>query len=186
MISIESVDLVVIGVDPGKEGSIYIEDLSHSLESPQRRKFIDLEHYVDDTGDYDEPQLAEDLFKALKGRKGFAFIERVRGWGEGSSNAMFNFGAGYGAVVGILSALGFRIIKYPPQQWKCDLGLNGKSKKASRALASKLDPNLKGSLARAKDHDRAEASLLAFYGGGKTERILRTGVIPPRVKRNLN
>jgi hypothetical protein len=54
-----------------------------------------------------------------------------------------------------------------PQVWKRFYGLLGKDKEAARAMARSLYPMAQGELARKKDHNRAEALLIAHYGQGR-------------------
>jgi len=51
-----------------------------------------------------------------------------------------------------------------PKTWKKDLGLSS-DKEQSRRLAIQMFPQLKDKLKRKKDHGRAEALLLLYYGG---------------------
>lgn len=50
-----------------------------------------------------------------------------------------------------------------PQAWKRHFGLIGAKKDGARELALKLYPQTSGVLARKKDHNRADALLLAHY-----------------------
>ena len=50
-----------------------------------------------------------------------------------------------------------------PSKWKRDLKLSS-DKELSRALAMKLWPNRVDKLKYKKDHNRAEAALLGYYG----------------------
>jgi crossover junction endodeoxyribonuclease RuvC len=57
-------------------------------------------------------------------------------------------------------------LKYvPPQTWKKFHGIPPKSdKEYSRGLVMQMRPDLAKELARKKDHNRAEAVLIALYG----------------------
>lgn len=81
--------------------------------------------------------------------------------GQGVAST-FALGYGLGLMVGTLSGLGIRIELVSPKAWKRDLGL-GREKRASLLLARELFPELAGCLTREKDHNRAEALLLAHW-----------------------
>ena len=65
---------------------------------------------------------------------------------------------------GIAVGLGFRVDLVQPQKWKRHFRLHGDDKEDSRLKCLNLLPNAAGSLMRKKDHNRAEALLLARYG----------------------
>jgi len=96
-----------------------------------------------------------------------ACVEKVASRpGQGVAST-FKFGKGYGEVLGIVTALGFRIIEPTPQAWKkVMLAGTDKSKDASIQMAENLFPNIE--LVQPgcrKPHDgAAEALLLAEYG----------------------
>jgi len=69
----------------------------------------------------------------------------------------------FGAVKGIVVAVGFRLHLARPSQWKKALGLTA-DKDVSRRKASLLFPAAAHYFARVKDDGRAEAALLAMYG----------------------
>lgn len=55
-----------------------------------------------------------------------------------------------------------------PQSWKRSMGLIGKEKKDSLRVARELFPDIADQdLGRVKDHNRAEALLIAKYGAGR-------------------
>jgi crossover junction endodeoxyribonuclease RuvC len=80
--------------------------------------------------------------------------------GQGT-RSMFTTGYGMGIWVGILATLEFPYTTVRPQVWKRALRLS-KDKEASRLRAIQLFPG--ADLRRKKDHGRAEALLLAYYG----------------------
>lgn len=76
-----------------------------------------------------------------------------------------------GVAYGVVAAKGLPVHFVVPQKWKRDLGLLGEGKEASRQLALKLYPQAAPFLKRKKDHDRAEALLLAHWGLMNPKRI---------------
>lgn len=70
----------------------------------------------------------------------------------------------YGGIVTLCLSLDCPVEIVAPAKWKRALGLLGTDKEASRAKALKLYPKLDHMLKRKKDHNRAEAVLLAKWG----------------------
>ena len=69
-----------------------------------------------------------------------------------------------GALRALLRLRGIRHHLVLPATWKRCMGLLGKDKDASRSRAIEMFPACTEHLARKKDHNRAEAILLAEYG----------------------
>lgn len=67
-----------------------------------------------------------------------------------------------GALRGFLGARGVEVVMVDPTRWKRAYGL-GRNKFASRETAARLYPAAGKHLARARDHNRAEALLLADW-----------------------
>jgi len=82
--------------------------------------------------------------------------------GQGIASA-FNYGRTYQAILTALEIAGCVIHEVRPAVWKKAMGLNAK-KADARELAIKLFPHLREELKWKKDHDRAEALLIAEYG----------------------
>ena len=77
----------------------------------------------------------------------------------------FNFGKGAGMWLGILAGMGIPYAEVHPTTWKGRmLRDQGKGKDASRVKALAVWPQTAKSLARKKDHGRADALLMAAYG----------------------
>ena len=75
----------------------------------------------------------------------------------------FKFGAPYGAVLGVLAALKIQTHLVAPAAWKKHFRLDS-DKEKSRALALRTFAASPEHFSRKKDHNRAEAALLALYG----------------------
>ena len=96
---------------------------------------------------------------------------RARPFGNGSreGNTMHSQGSlmrsrGIVESVADITRLEVRVVQ--PQTWKRHFGLIGKPKDASADTARGLFPVLAAELKRVKDHNRAEALLLAQWGMG--------------------
>lgn len=98
-------------------------------------------------------------------------IERVGAMpGQGVSST-FKFGKAYGVLIGVVATLQIPVHFVAPSVWKKHFGLT-KDKEEARARALQLWPDRAELFARKRDHNRAEAALLARYG---VERIANSG-----------
>lgn len=140
----------ILGIDPGATGAIAV---------------------LYDTGAHnvwDMPTNPHDLYGLLEtiireaGRANMAYLERAQAMPKQGVVSMFNYGVGYGQILGILAACSVPYTLVAPGVWKRALGLTGKPKDASRVMARQLFPA--APLGRGKDHGRAEALLIAEWG----------------------
>jgi crossover junction endodeoxyribonuclease RuvC len=92
------------------------------------------------------------------------FIENTQPMPKNGSIASFKLGLNTGIAIGVVEALGLPLYRPRPAEWKRWTGLIGKDKDAARGLAIERWPDHSSSLARVKDHNRAEAMLIAAYG----------------------
>ena len=90
-----------------------------------------------------------------------AVVEQVGSMPKQGVASMFKFGMGCGLIRGVLAGAGVPIISVTPAKWKKHFSLNSDAEK-SRALAIRRFPGVT-TLARKKDHGRAEALLLALW-----------------------
>jgi crossover junction endodeoxyribonuclease RuvC len=96
-------------------------------------------------------------------------IEKV--WaikGQGITSA-FSFGRTYGELRMAMSMVLPALELVTPQRWKKDWDLIGKDKEADRLLALSAFPSARSSLQRKKDHNRADAILIAGWRGNYIE-----------------
>ena len=94
-----------------------------------------------------------------------AFIEYAAARPGQGVTSMFKFGTTYGAIKMALSACGVAYTIVTPAKWKSAVGIQtGADKEQSRLRALQLFPDQAASLARKKDHARADAMLLAYFG----------------------
>ena len=139
-----------IGIDPGISGAVAL------LNGAVAPEVVDM------------PSNPRDLWDTLSAWRTdhddlYAYVERAQAMpGQGVSST-FKTGFGYGVIIGLLAGLGIPYETVTPAVWKKRAGLIGKDKEASRALARQLWPT--APLGRVRDHGRAEALLIAKYGG---------------------
>lgn len=83
--------------------------------------------------------------------------------GQGGMQQMGSLMRSFGAIEAIVDALRLTAHWPRPQEWKKFYRL-GKEKDASLDMARRLYPDAQTLLARVKDHNRAEALLIAHFG----------------------
>lgn len=89
-------------------------------------------------------------------------IEDVQAIGGSAIQTMGSMMHTKGLIEGVLAAKGYDVMFVRPQAWKRLYGLS-KDKAAGLTLARQLYPHC-DAFKRAKDHNRAEAALIARYG----------------------
>jgi crossover junction endodeoxyribonuclease RuvC len=156
---------MIIGIDPGKTGAVATMTDAGVLVAVND---LPIETYLMSRGGKPQWRLSVRSFVEiindadLNGHLLTIMIEE--GWarpGEGVS-ASYRAGRMLGAIeTGCMSVRPVRPLYVLPQAWKKYFCLIGKEKTASLDLARKYYPD--ASLARKKDHNRAEAILIARY-----------------------
>lgn len=141
--------MIYIGIDPGKSGAIaIIKDREIRLAS-----------------------FSEDLYKkwlfyiSNSGEKSFCVLEKVGAMPGQGVTSMFNFGANFGYIQGLLKAYEVPYELVTPQKWKKEYSVTS-DKNTSVAVAKRIFPyvNFKKSDRCKKDDDGlAEALLMAEY-----------------------
>lgn len=92
-----------------------------------------------------------------------AYIERNSARPKEGVSSSRKAGLVEGILLGSISVHCDKVFRPTPQQWKKTMGLN-KDKDYSRTKAIETFPQYHELFARKKDHGRAEAALLAYYG----------------------
>ena len=88
-------------------------------------------------------------------------IERVSAMPDQGVAGVFSLGDTLGSIRGVVATRGYPVAWVTPQRWKKHYGLPA-DKELARARAIQLYPD--ADLPRKKDHNRAEAILIARYG----------------------
>ena len=97
-------------------------------------------------------------------------IEQVHAMPKNGSIASFKLGQAYGAARAAVEAADVPTHLVTPQAWKKHHRIPGKlagGEEAARAMAIRLFPVSASSFSRKKDHNRADAALLAAYAVAK-------------------
>ena len=93
-----------------------------------------------------------------------AYLERAQAApGQGASNG-FKYGRAVGSIETAIALSGIAATIVEPSAWRKFHQLRGGDKEPSRQRALRLFPAAHALLARKKDHARATAALIAFYG----------------------
>ena len=97
---------------------------------------------------------------------GHAVVEHVHAMPGQGVAGMFRFGTAFGQILGVLQALEIPYELVQPARWKRDMRVPGKGAggaETARLRAIELFPQLHAELARKRDHNKAEALLLARW-----------------------
>lgn len=147
--------MIYIGVDPGTTGAIAILDGSKTS--------------VHDFANMDGLGELSIIFGGITDIMEFpsciAYVEKVHSMPKQGVSTTFKFGRATGRAIGWLEALGIPYEEITPTKWQkmvFDSGTRtGDNKADSLSMARKLFPNMLDRLNRKKDHNRADALLIA-------------------------
>jgi crossover junction endodeoxyribonuclease RuvC len=151
---------MMLGIDPGLTGAVAILDAVGALVAVHDTPTLLLTVTRGTKQTYDIPGMTL-LLVPYADQHARVIIEEAQAMPGQGTRSMFTCGYGYGIWCGILGALQIPYTTARPRVWKRRLGL-GKDKEASRLRAQQLFPS--ADLRHKKDHGRAEALLLAWYG----------------------
>lgn len=157
---------VIIGIDPGLTGALAFMQPNGLLE-----EVVDMPVMAKGKGktrvknQINAPALSailqERLLSPPKMRAATVYLERVSAMSGQGVASVFSLGDTYGCIRGVVGSLGIPIHIITPQMWKKFYTLPS-DKEVCRAKAIELYPA--APLERKKDHNRAEAILIARYG----------------------
>lgn len=148
-----------IGIDPGLSGAIAFMQDNFDLVAVHDMPTMALSKGKNQVN-------AAALVKIINTQSSWsltAYLEQVSAMPGQGVCSMFSFGTSYGVVQGVLAALNIPVVLVRPQAWKTKAGLKGTDKDMSRTLAQRLYPSAE--LSRKKDIGRADAILIARFGG---------------------
>lgn len=156
----------VIGIDPGLSGALAVVNMDGA---PDVLAVFDLPVVARATGkgnQLDAHGLCRIVLEVIRdhGRVGHAYVEAQRPMAKQGVTSMFSLGRTIGAIEGVIAACGLPMTLVEPQRWKRAAGLIKVDKDQSRTRALQVFPSQAGNLVRVKDHGRAEAMLIAWYG----------------------
>jgi hypothetical protein len=149
-----------LGLDPGLAGALAVLAPDGALVALCDTPVLTLRTSLWTKKYYNIPGMVA-LLQPYAGAGLHAVIEESQAMPGQGTRSMFTIGYGYGLWLGILGALQIPYTPIRPGIWKKALGL-AKDKEQARLRAQQLFPG--ADLRRRKDHGRAEALLLAWYG----------------------
>ena len=150
--------MIVIGIDPGITGAIA------AIDSHGHSEVFDIPVMANGKGKSKVKNHvnAAGLAKLLSGYGAdIVYLERISSMPGQGVASMFSMGDTFGCIRGVCAAIGLPVEIITPQSWKKHYRL-GSDKEIVRAKAIELYPE--APLSRKKDHNRAEAILIARYG----------------------
>jgi hypothetical protein len=156
----------IAGIDPGLEGGIAIGGYVYDMPTRERsngKREVDFQRIARLFCAAVAPDPVEAFTNSM-----FVYIERAsampaQGRTQGTAG-MFNYGMGYGGILGVLEAFGIPYCEVQPRSWKAHFGL-GPEKVHAVELAERLFPSQTLRTPRGRLlHGRAEALLIALYG----------------------
>lgn len=151
---------MILGIDPGKNGAMVlltedalVVDVLYGLE------------YI---------QASLHFLKEYQSQGLFAFVEKAQAMPKNGAVSMFNYGQGFGEILGMLYALSIPFWLVPPRQWTKEMfagtGGNLKPKQRAALAAQRLFPklDLRPSERCKKPHEGAvDGLLIAEFGRRK-------------------
>lgn len=165
--------MLFIGVDPGIRGALAALMCGDNQGPAFVSHAIDIPIMPDGKNNEVDPLAIEAWVLSLPEKVTKAFIENVtpmpsfgapgvarRSMGATSA---FRFGGATYAIRTVFRMMRIRVDLIHPMTWKAHFKLKGGDKESSRQLALQLHPEAAHLLQRKKDHQRAEAMLLARH-----------------------
>jgi crossover junction endodeoxyribonuclease RuvC len=154
--------LKILGVDPGVRGGLAIVAIENG-GAPQLVDCIDIPVAGAGAKERVDPIAIHDWIQTHHPEH--AYIERAQAMPRQGSSSGFKYGRAVGAIEAAVSLAGIPLTVVEPAVWKRSYGLRGRDKEQSRLRALMLLPTAHDLLYLRKHHGRAEACLLALYGG---------------------
>jgi crossover junction endodeoxyribonuclease RuvC len=150
--------MIVCGIDCGKQGAIVFLKGQEVIMHKMPEDYLALARIISEAGTKDIS----------------VFVEKAQCMPQNGAVGMFNYGVGFGVILGILTALKIPYTLVPPKTWTKEMHLGTKGsepKEKSLEAARRLYPevNLIRERCRKPDEGYVDALLIAAYG----QRVLR-------------
>jgi len=164
----------VLGVDPGLNGGMSIIETSAPFDLAR----IVAAGLLPTAGEDAKRRIDA---SALHGwlqthRPSVAFIERAQAMPKQGSSSGFIYGRAVGALEATILCSGIRLEVIESRAWKQRFNLGGGDKEGSRQKALMMFPEQASLFARKKDHQVAEATLIAMFGADLMKPMQVTGI----------
>lgn len=147
------------GIDPGLTGALAVLDFKeyrlHLWDTPT----VSVKTGVN-TRKRCNPEAFTEAFRLFP--LDYCTIENVHSTPNDGHVGAFSFGKVTGIAIGIAHGLGIPLAQVSPAKWKMQMKVPA-YKDAAKAKASEYFPHCTAMWARAMDHGRAEAAVIALY-----------------------
>lgn len=150
----------ILGIDPGVTGALAV------WEEGKIASFLDMPTTSHTTSTEIDGRILWEHLTWLQAMQpvDHGFLEETHAMPKTGSQGNYSQGMAKGVIVTALRCASVPFTRVTPAAWKAKSGLRGKDKPAALFLARELFPDRADDLKRAKDHNRAEAMLIARYG----------------------
>lgn len=154
---------MILAIDPGAKGALAFFDPSKGTLD-----IVDCPTVEVKRGAKIKTEISPQMVAAIIGSRqpSQAIIEKVGAMPGQGVSSMFQFGRGVGMYEGVLAALQIPVTYVTPQAWQKAMGVRD-GKDGARARAAELYPAYAQMFSRKKDDGRADAALMAYWGGMK-------------------
>ena len=170
--------MIVLGIDPGLTGAmalmsgrglVSVTDMPTMMRGAGTgsvKNQIDCYALYTTMRELLAPYDRQEIMVVIEKVQSMPAVVQTPGKGKGfkitqGGASIFSFGHTAGCIETVVAVLGFRMELVRPSDWKKAMKLN-KDKEQTRAEAIRAFPT--APLGRLKDHNRAEALMLARYG----------------------
>jgi Holliday junction resolvasome RuvABC endonuclease subunit len=170
-----TMNLRVLGVDPGIRGGLALVQLLDG--NPRLIDAADVPVVgVGAKERVDALALQEWIHMHAPAR---AYVERGQAMPKQGASSGFKFGRAIGSIEAVVAVCAIPLEIVEPSMWKRALRLRGKDKEGARQYAIQVFPHAHHLLQRKRDHQRAEAALIALFGLRQLAPTMPT-LEPPR------
>jgi hypothetical protein len=145
--------MTILGIDPGATGALALYEggrITRITDMPMSGREIDA------------VLLAVELRRLCPARPQMVMIENQHAMPKQGVSSCFKLGVRFGAILGVCGAFQWPVEMVMPTRWKA-FTKTSRDKDGARARASQM-PEAAHHWTRVKDHGRAEAALIAWYG----------------------
>lgn len=154
--------ITILGIDPGLQGGLAVVTRDGDDGRIRLVEAIDVPTEGTDAAREVSPSV---LTFIQKHRPAAAYMERAQAMPDQGASSGFIYGAAYGALRLAVRGCLVPLTRIESRAWKRAHGLpTGSEKEHSRQIAIHLFPEGWGYFERVRDHNRAEAALIAYYG----------------------
>jgi crossover junction endodeoxyribonuclease RuvC len=157
--------LRILGVDPGVRGAVAVIELNDDAV-PQLIDAADIPTVG--TGAKERVDVLWLRVWIQTHRPDCAGIERAQAMPKQGASSGFKYGRATGALEAVLACCEVPFELIEPSVWKRARHLRGGDKEGARQLALQMFPAQHAAFARKRDHQRAEAALIALHVAGRT------------------